>query len=71
MEIENVARFIAGVNAAIPYRIDSYIPVADSPWRRPTPEEMGKAVSAAGRHLVNVSCLKGNEDLKFEVIRIF
>ncbi len=71
LEIENIARFIAGVNTAIPYRIDAYIPVADSPWRRPTPEEMEEAVSIAARHLVNVSCLKGNEELKFEVVRIF
>ncbi len=71
LEIENIARFIAGVNTTIPYRIDAYIPVADSPWRRPTPEEMEEAVSTAGRHLVNVSCLKGNEELKFEVVRIF
>ena len=69
-EIENIARFIAGVNTAIPYRIDAYIPVADSPWRRPTPEEMEEAVTTAGRYLVNVSCLKGNEELKHEVVRI-
>jgi len=71
LEIENITRFIGGVNKTIPYRIDAYIPVGDNPWRRPTPEEMEEAVSAAGRYLVNVSCLKGNEDLKFEVLRIF
>ncbi len=71
LEIENVARFIAGVNRDIPYRIDAYMPVGDSPWRRPTPEEMEEAVSTAGRYLANVSCLRGNEGLKFEVVRIF
>jgi pyruvate-formate lyase-activating enzyme len=70
-EIENIARFIAGVNRNIPYRIDAYIPVGDSPWRRPTPVEMEAAVSTASRHLANVSCLKGNEELKFGVVRIF
>lgn len=70
-EIENIARFIADINRNIPYRIDAYIPVADSPWRRPTPKEMEEAVSAAERYLVNVSCLKGNEELKHEVVRIF
>jgi len=71
LEIENITRFIGGVNKTIPYRIDAYIPVGDNPWRRPTPEEMEEAVSVAGRHLGNVSCLKGNEELKYEVVRNF
>ncbi len=32
---------------------------------------MEEAVSVAGRHLAGVSCLKGNEDLKSEFIRVF
>ena len=71
LEIENIARFIGGVNKAIPYRIDAYIPVGDSPWRRPTPEELEQAATVAKKHLLNVSYLTGNEDLKFEVVRIF
>ncbi|MFQ6122052.1 MAG: radical SAM protein [Dehalococcoidales bacterium] len=70
-EIENISRFIAGVDKSIPYRIDAYIPVGDNPWRRPTPKEMEKAVSTARKYLSNVSCLTGNENLKFEVLRIF
>ena len=69
-EIENIARFIAQVDKDIPYRIDSYIPIGDNPWRRPTPQEMKKAVSIAEQYLHNVSCLTGNEDLKFEVLRV-
>ena len=71
LEIENIARFIGEVNKAIPCRIDAYIPVGDNPWRRPTPEELEEAASVAKRHLLNVSYLTGNEDLKFEVLRIF
>jgi len=71
LEIDNIARFIAGINRNILYRIDAYIPVGDNPWRRPTPKEMEEAVSTAGKHLANVSCLKGNEDLKFEVVKVF
>ena len=71
LEIENIAKFIAGVNTAIPYRIDAYIPVGDSPWQRPTPEEVEEAATVAKRHLLNVSHLTGHEDLKFEVLRIF
>ncbi len=69
-EIEHISGFIARVNKNIPYRIDAYIPTGDNPWRRPTAEEMEEAVSTAARHLVNVSCLKGNEELKFEVLRV-
>jgi pyruvate-formate lyase-activating enzyme len=71
LEIENIARFIASVDKGIPYRIDAYIPIGANPWRRPNPEEMQKAVSTARKHLLNVSCLTGNEDLKFNVLRIF
>jgi len=70
-EVEHIARFIAGVDKNIPYRIDAYIPIGDNPWRRPTPREMEKAVSTARKYLLNVSCLTGDEDLKFEVLRVF
>ncbi len=70
-EIENIARFIAAVDKSIPYRIDAYIPIGANPWRRPTPQEMEKAVGTAQKYLLNVSCLTGNEDLKFDVLRVF
>ena len=69
-EIENISKFIAGVDKSIPYRIDAYIPIGDNPWRRPTSEEMEKATSLARKHLDHVSCLTGNEELKFEVLRV-
>ena len=69
-EIEHIARFIASVKKSIPYRIDAYIPIGDNPWRRPTPEEMEGATTIARKHLANVSCLTGNEELKFEVLRV-
>jgi len=69
-EIEHIARFIASVNKGIPYRIDAYIPVGDNPWRRPASGEMEKATSVARKYLDNVSCLTGNEELKFEVLRV-
>ncbi len=70
-EIENIARFIAGVDRSIPYRIDAYLPIGDNPWRRPIPREIEDAASLARKHLLDVSYLTGNEDLKYEVIRIF
>ena len=71
LEIGNIAKFIAAVDKSIPYRIDAYIPVGVNPWRRPNPQEMKKAVSTARKYLNNVSCLTGNEDLKFDVLRVF
>ncbi|MFC1913662.1 radical SAM protein [Chloroflexota bacterium] len=70
-EVEKIAQFIAGADRNITYRVDGYIPVSDNPWRRPTPQEIEKAASIARRHLLNVSCLTGHEDLKYEVLRVF
>lgn len=69
-EIERIAQFIAHVDKSIPYRIDAYIPMVDNPWRRPTTDEMAAAVATARKHLNNVSCLSGNEELKHKVIRL-
>lgn len=69
-EIARISRFIGSVNRSIPYRIDAYIPIGDNPWRRPTLEEMTAAVSSAQKYLDSVSCLTGNEALKFEVLRV-
>ena len=69
-EIENIAKFIARIDKNIPYRVDAYLQVAGNPWRRPSIDEMKAAVTAAKRHLNNVSCLTGNEELRNKVIRI-
>ena len=69
-EIENIAKFIASIDPNIPYRIDAYIPVPRSPWRKPTSQEVDKAVSVARKYLHNVSCLKGDEKIKHKVVRI-
>jgi len=69
-EIENIVRFIGGVDHSLPYRICAYIPAGDNPWRRPTVEEIEAAVMVARRHLTEVSYLTGNEQLKYEVIRM-
>jgi pyruvate-formate lyase-activating enzyme len=55
-EIEKIAEFIASVNPAIPYRIDSFIPCNDTPWKRPSPEEMTTAAQMAKKHLWIVNC---------------
>lgn len=70
-EIGRIAAFIASVDISIPYRIDPYLPVGDNPWRRPTAEEMKEAAAEAGKHLLNVSFLAVNEEIKFRVERIF
>ena len=71
LEIENIAKFIAKVDKGILYIINGYIPVGDNPWRQPTAEEVEEAATRAKRHLLNVSYLAGNAEVKFEVLRIF
>ncbi len=70
-EIEKLSNFIARFDCEIPYRIDAYVPVGDNLWRRPTSIEMKQAVKVANKYLNNVTCLTGNELLKFEVKRLF
>ncbi len=70
-EIEQIARFIAGVDRKIPYRIDAYFPVAENPWRRATPEDVEEAVKIAKKYLLDVSCTRGDEELMFDVVRIY
>lgn len=69
-EIGRIAQFIAGIDRNIAYRIDAYLPVGNNPWRRPTPIEVEQAAQVARRHLLNVSCLRGDERLEYEVRRI-
>jgi pyruvate-formate lyase-activating enzyme len=69
-EIERIAKFIARIDRNIPYRIDAYLPVGDNPWRRPAPVEVEGAARVARRHLSNVSCLRGDEKLEYEIMRI-
>ena len=56
-EIERIASFIAGVDKAIPLRIDAYFPVGENPWRAATTSEVEVAAGLARKHLSNVSCL--------------
>ena len=70
-EVEKIAQFIAGVDRNIPYRIDGYIPVGDNPWRRPTAEEVEKAVNIAKRHLLQVSSLHGGKKPTVKIERVF
>ena len=70
-EIEGIAEFIASVDKTIPYRIDAYFPAGDNPWRRARPEEVAQAVTTARKHLDNVFCLAGNEELKYGVSRVY
>ena len=69
-EIERIARFIAGFDENIPYRIDAYIPVGGI-GRRPYGWEIEEASGRARRYLKNVSYLKGGEEVKFRVRRIY
>ncbi|HID17968.1 TPA: radical SAM protein [Candidatus Bathyarchaeota archaeon] len=59
-EIECVARFIASLNPAIPYRIDAYIRVPGAPWPDASSESVRRAAEAARKYLENVSYLNAD-----------
>jgi pyruvate-formate lyase-activating enzyme len=70
-EIEKIAKFIASVDKNIRYQIDAYFKAGDNPWRRPTADEVERAVEAARKHLTNVYAYKGSEPREFGVKSIF
>lgn len=70
-EIERISRFIARIDRSIPYRIDAYFPAGENPWRRATPEDVERGVEIARRYLMDVSCIRGDEELMFDVVRIY
>jgi len=67
-EIEKVARFIAGIDPDIPYHIVGYVPVPNSPWRKPTYDEVKESERTAKKYLNNVtsSCLTVEDFLNIE-----
>ncbi|MEN8614005.1 radical SAM protein [Dehalogenimonas sp. THU2] len=70
-EIERIAEFIASVDKDIFFVLLPYFKSGDNPWRRPTREEIDKAASLAKKHLTNVYSVYGDEELKYEVVRVF
>jgi len=70
-EIEQIAKFIAGVNPAISYFIRPFFKAGDNSWRPPTHAEMDEAARIARKYLTNVNYLYGDEKLKFEVFTVF
>ena len=56
-EVERIARFVAGADKNIPFRIDAYFPVGDNPWRAATAEVVEEAAKLARKYLNKVSCL--------------
>ncbi len=50
-EIEAMARFLSALSPDLPFHIMGYVPVPGTTWRRPTDEEMQRAIEIAQRHL--------------------
>jgi pyruvate-formate lyase-activating enzyme len=69
-EIERIAKFIASVDKDIFFVLLPYFKAGDNPWRRPTRDEMDGAAGLAKKHLNNVHAVYGDEELKYEVVRI-
>ena len=70
-EIGRIAEFIASADKEIPYHILPYLKAGNNPWRRPTRSEIEEAAKAASKHLKRVYSWMGDEELKYEVLRIF
>jgi pyruvate-formate lyase-activating enzyme len=69
-EIEKISQFIASVDPAIPYRLDAYIPVPETPWERPTPEQVETGAQAARSHLKHVTTLHGKSKNAHKMTRL-
>jgi len=54
-EVGGIAAFVADIDGRIPFHITAYMPVPDAGLRAPTEQEVGGAVLAAKKHLINVS----------------
>lgn len=62
-EIEHIARAISRIDANIPLRIDAYIPVPGTNWRRPSQKEMREVMIIAQKYLKDVTFIKGKRSL--------
>jgi len=70
-EIDRIAGYISGVDRNVPFNILPYFKSGDNPWRRPTPDVMAEAEVIARKHLNQVHAWRGDEELKFEVVRVY
>lgn len=69
-EIDKISQFIASVDPAIPYQLDAYIPVPETPWEKPTSEQLEAGMQATRRHLQNVSTHHGNSRNAHKITRL-
>ncbi|MBM4049821.1 MAG: radical SAM protein [Planctomycetes bacterium] len=53
-QIEKLCQFLVSLDASIPFHIMGYVPVPGTEWRRPSDEEMQRAVAIAQRRLATV-----------------
>ncbi|MEN8614003.1 radical SAM protein [Dehalogenimonas sp. THU2] len=70
-ETERIAEFLASLDKNIPYHILAYFKAGDSPWRRPTHDEIDQAASLARKHLNRVWGWRGDEEVMHAMKRIF
>ncbi|MCE5268136.1 MAG: radical SAM protein [Planctomycetaceae bacterium] len=54
-QVRKVAAFVGGIDRGIPFHVLGYIPVPDAPWRRPTDDEMARAVATARQYVGTVT----------------
>jgi pyruvate-formate lyase-activating enzyme len=70
-EIEKIAKFIAEVNPYIPYRIDGFIPINNTPWKAPSSKEVINASKLAKKYLKNVHFIHEKTKIKGKAINVY
>ncbi len=60
-DIEDLAKFIAGIDVNIPFRVTSYFEVPSAPWESATRDQVNSAAKVAGQYLKNMETVTSDE----------
>ncbi|MEN8614009.1 radical SAM protein [Dehalogenimonas sp. THU2] len=71
-EIEDLARYLAGIDADVPFRVTSYFAVPGAPWKPAGKDQVEKAAIRARLHLRNVTTITSDmKSSSWKPVRIF
>ncbi|MDP4279361.1 MAG: radical SAM protein [Dehalococcoides mccartyi] len=70
-EIELIAGFISDINRGLPFNILPYFKAGQNKWRCPTISEMEDSERIAQKYLTHVYAWRGDEEIKYEVMKIY
>ncbi|AGG05745.1 MULTISPECIES: radical SAM protein [Dehalococcoides] len=70
-EIEKISKFISNIDRDLPFNILPYFKAGKNQWRCPNTNEMEAAELAAKKYLSTVYAWRGNEKIKYDVMKVF